>query len=84
MISKPKSGRTHLMDAMPVTIGDEFLAYMSAVSRAGKRINERRNDLLEISIGGTATGTGVNTPPLYREKVIKHLREITSLDLIPQ
>ncbi|MGB8233040.1 MAG: aspartate ammonia-lyase [Methanobacterium sp.] len=83
MISKPKSGRTHLMDAMPVTIGDEFLAYMSAVSRAGKRINERRNDLLEIAIGGTATGTGVNTPPLYREKVIKHLRELTSLDLIP-
>ena len=83
MISKPKSGRTHLMDAMPVTIGDEFLAYMSAISRAGKRINERRNDLLEVSIGGTATGTGVNTPPLYREKVIKHLREITSLDLIP-
>ncbi len=83
MISIPKSGRTHLMDAMPVTIGDEFLAYNSAITRAGKRIHERRNDLLEIAIGGTATGTGVNTPPLYRQKVIKNLRELTSLDLIP-
>ena len=82
-ISIPKSGRTHLMDAMPVTIGDEFLAYNSAITRAGKRIHERRNDLLEIAIGGTATGTGVNTPPLYREKVIKNLRELTSLDLVP-
>ena len=83
MISIPKSGRTHLMDAMPVTIGDEFLAYNSAITRAGKRIQERRNDLLEIAIGGTATGTGVNTPPLYREKVIKNLGELTSLDLVP-
>jgi aspartate ammonia-lyase len=83
MISIPKSGRTHLMDAMPVTIGDEFLAYSSAITRAGRRIHERRNDLLEIAIGGTATGTGVNTPPSYRDKVIKNLVELTSLDLVP-
>ena len=82
-ISIPKSGRTHLMDAMPVTIGDEFLAYSSAITRAGRRIHERRNDLLEIAIGGTATGTGVNTPPSYRDKVIKNLVELTSLDLVP-
>jgi aspartate ammonia-lyase len=82
-ISIPKSGRTHLMDAMPVTIGDEFMGYRSAIIRAGKRIQERRNDLLEIAIGGTATGTGVNTPPLYREKVVEKLTELTSLDLIP-
>ena len=79
----PKSGRTHLMDAMPVTIGDEFLAYGCAVIRAGKRIYERRNDFLEVAIGGTATGTGINSPPFYREKVIKNLSELTSLDLIP-
>ena len=79
----PKSGRTHLMDAMPVTIGDEFLAYSSAIIRAGSRINERRNDLLEVAIGGTATGTGINTPPFYRENVIKKLSELTSLDLKP-
>ncbi len=82
-ISIPKSGRTHLMDAMPVTIGDEFLAYSSAILRAGERIHERRNDLLEIAIGGTATGTGVNTPPFYRETVVGKLCDLTSLDLHP-
>ncbi len=79
----PKSGRTHLMDAMPVTIGDEFLAYGCAVIRAGSRIYERRNDLLEVAIGGTATGTGINSPTFYREIVIKNLSKLTSLDLIP-
>ena len=79
----PKSGRTHLMDAMPVTIGDEFSAYASAVIRAGVRIRERRNDLLEVAIGGTATGTGINTSPLYRKNVIKNLCKLTSLNLIP-
>jgi aspartate ammonia-lyase len=79
----PKSGRTHLMDAMPVTVGDEFSAYASAVVRAGVRIRERRNDLLEVAIGGTATGTGINTSPLYRENVIKNLCKLTSLNLIP-
>jgi aspartate ammonia-lyase len=82
-LSIPKSGRTHLMDAMPVTIGDEFLAYSRAVQRAAERILERRNDLLEIAIGGTATGTGVNSHPLYREKVIEVLSNLTSLDLKP-
>ena len=82
-LSIPKSGRTHLMDAMPVTIGDEFLAYGRAVSRAAERIRERRNDLLEIAIGGTATGTGINTPYLYREKIVAVLAELTSLELNP-
>ena len=54
----PKTGRTHLMDAIPVTLGDEFLAYASAISRAAGRIGERRDCLLEVAIGGTATGTG--------------------------
>ena len=81
--SIPKSGRTHLMDAVPVTIGDEFIAYGSAVKRAAERIRERRNDLLEVAIGGTATGTGVNSPPHYREKVVEKLAELTSLELVP-
>ncbi len=81
--SIPKSGRTHLMDAVPVTIGNEFLAYGSAIRRAVERIHERRNDLLEVAIGGTATGTGVNSPPFYRKKVIKKLSELTSLELVP-
>ena len=79
----PKSGRTHLMDAVPVTIGDEFLAYGSAIKRAAERIHERRNDLLEVAIGGTATGTGINTPKFYRENVIQKLAELTSLELVP-
>ncbi|WP_424354760.1 aspartate ammonia-lyase [Methanobacterium sp. MBAC-LM] len=79
----PKSGRTHLMDAVPVTIGDEFIAYGSAIKRAAERIRERRNNLLEVAIGGTATGTGVNSPPSYRKNVVKKLAELTSLKLIP-
>ncbi|MCZ3365411.1 MULTISPECIES: aspartate ammonia-lyase [Methanobacterium] len=79
----PKSGRTHLMDAVPVTIGDEFIAYGSAIKRAAERIRERRNNLLEVAIGGTATGTGVNSPPSYRKNVVKKLADLTSLKLIP-
>src|SRR5690606_34108570 len=69
----PKSGRTHLMDALPVTLGDEFGAYAAALMRASRRIEERRNDLLELPLGGTATGTGANTDPEYRELVISKL-----------
>lgn len=79
----PKTGRTHLMDAIPITLGDEFLAYASAISRAAGRIRERRDGLLEIGIGGTATGTGANAPPGYREAVIANLRTLTNLDLVP-
>ncbi len=75
----PKSGRTHLMDAVPVTLGDEFGAYSSALRRAARRIKERRNDLLELPLGGTATGTGANTYPGYRELVISKLSELCKL-----
>lgn len=79
----PKTGRTHLMDAIPVTLGDEFLAYASAITRASDRIRERRDGLLEVAIGGTATGTGANAPQDYREAVIANLRTLTNLDLVP-
>ncbi|MFO7968245.1 MAG: aspartate ammonia-lyase [Archaeoglobaceae archaeon] len=79
----PKSGRTHLMDALPLTLGDEFSAYGSAISRAAERIQQRRVDLLEIPIGGTAVGTGANAHPQYGDKVIHHLSRWTSLDLKP-
>jgi aspartate ammonia-lyase len=75
----PKSGRTHLMDALPVTLGDEFGAYSTALLKALRRIKERRDDLLEIPLGGTATGTGANTPPGYRELVISKLSELCEL-----
>lgn len=77
----PKSGRTHLMDAVPVTLGDEFGAYAAALSRASRRIRERRDDLLELPLGGTATGTGANTSPGYRELAISKLSELCQLPL---
>ncbi len=75
-----KSGRTHLMDAMPVTLGDEFRAYGEAIDRAAGRLRERRGDLLEIAIGGTATGTGVNAHPDYRRKVVEKLSELCGVE----
>jgi aspartate ammonia-lyase len=75
-----KSGRTHLMDAMPVTLGAEFKAYGSAISHAAERLDQRFNDLLELPIGGTATGTGANTHPKFRETVIAKLTELFSMD----
>ncbi|HUK38886.1 MAG TPA: lyase family protein, partial [Methanomicrobiales archaeon] len=77
----PKTGRTHLMDALPVTLGDEFRAYGSAVTRSAMRIRERRNGLLEIPLGGTATGTGAGSPPGFRDTVIRHLSRLTGLPL---
>jgi aspartate ammonia-lyase len=68
-----KSGRTHLMDALPVRLGNEFRAYASAVRRAAARIEQRHEDLLEISIGGSAVGTGANTGKGYRRLVIGNL-----------
>jgi aspartate ammonia-lyase len=66
----PKSGRTHLMDAMPVRLGHEFKAYAKALNRGWIRVMERADDLLELPMGGTATGTGVNAHPAFRETVI--------------
>ena len=79
----PKTGRTHLMDALPVMLGDEFSAYGAAIRKSAARIRERRNGLLELAIGGTATGTGANAPPGYRDLVIRNLRTLTGLDLFP-
>ncbi|HVN73834.1 MAG TPA: aspartate ammonia-lyase [Methanoregula sp.] len=79
----PKTGRTHLMDAIPVTLGDEFNAYSSAIVRAAGRIRERREGLLEVAIGGTATGTGANAPEGYRDAVLAELKILTGLRLVP-
>lgn len=75
-----KSGRTHLMDATPLTLGDEFRAYATALRRCAGRIEQRRGDLLELPIGGTATGTGVNAPPLYTETVVRVLSSLRGED----
>jgi aspartate ammonia-lyase len=78
-----KSGRTHLQDAVPVTLGQEFHAYGAAVARATRLLRDSAGELRVLGIGGTATGTGINTPVGYRFTVVKHLREMTRLDLEP-
>lgn len=76
-----KSGRTHLQDAVPIRLGQEFSAYALAASRVKERIEKVSEGLKILGIGGTAVGTGINTHPLYREKVLESLRKITGLDL---
>ena len=76
-----KIGRTHLMDAIPVTLGSEFEVYAYALERAKEEIINNQRKLEFIGIGGTAVGTGVNTPKGYREKIVKHLSNISGLNL---
>jgi aspartate ammonia-lyase len=76
-----KSGRTHLQDAMPIRLGQEFHAYAGTIERGLRRVTESAEYLRDLGIGGTAVGTGVNAEPEYPEKMIKHLREITRLEL---
>jgi len=81
-----KSGRTHLQDAVPVSLGQEFRAYAETINKAILMLkqvigNEYQPSLLEVPIGGTATGTGINTPAGYRKNVIKNLRRLTGLKL---
>ena len=78
-----KSGRTHLQDAVPVTLGREFAAYAEAVSRAAQHIEEQMTSLRELGLGGSATGSGLNTVEGYREQVVRRLGEQTGLDLRP-
>jgi fumarate hydratase class II len=79
----PKVGRTHLMDALPLKMGDEFRAWVAALKRAGERTEQRKADLLEVAIGGTAVGTGANAPDGYRSLVIEKLSALTGLALAP-
>jgi len=78
-----KSGRTHLQDAVPVTLGQEFGAYAAAVARAAAHIAEQAAPLQELGLGGSATGSGLNTLPGYREQVVRRLAEQTGLHLRP-
>jgi len=76
-----KSGRTHLQDAVPVTLGQEFGAYALTVRRAALQIGEGCSPLRELGIGGSATGTGLNTQPGYRTLVIGYLADQTGENL---
>ncbi|MBU1190275.1 MAG: aspartate ammonia-lyase [Gammaproteobacteria bacterium] len=72
-----KTGRTHLQDAVPVTLGQEFAAWAQALRKAERRIAFACKDLHELGIGGTAIGTGVNTPATFRGEIIKVLNQAT-------
>ena len=76
-----KIGRTHLMDALPVTLGNEFGEYAYSIRQAKQIVMLAGKKLEYIGLGGTAVGTGVNAPRGYRESAIRHLAEITRLDL---
>jgi len=79
--SMVKAGRTHLMDATPVTLGQEFAGYARQVRLGIERIESAIPRVAEVPLGGTATGTGINTPLGFSEKVIAELAKATSLPI---
>lgn len=76
-----KSGRTHLQDAVPVRLGQEFGAYAMSVRRDGERIRRAAEGLRRLGIGGTAVGSGLNAHPQYHVRMVKKLSELTGLEL---
>jgi fumarate hydratase class II len=78
-----KSGRTHLQDAVPLTLGQEFGGYARVIDSAIQRLEQSTKPLYVLGLGGTAVGSGLNAHPRYRELVIKRLQEITGLELKP-
>jgi fumarate hydratase class II len=74
-----KIGRTHLQDATPLMLSQEFSGYVSLIERNILRIEESIDGLYDLAIGGTAVGTGLNAPPLFGEKVAKKLAELTHI-----
>lgn len=77
-----KIGRTHFMDATPLTLGQEFSGYVSQLGHGVKAINNTLTHLSELALGGTAVGTGINTPKGYSEKVATKIAELSGLPFI--
>jgi aspartate ammonia-lyase len=78
-----KVGRTQLMDAVPMRLGSEFRAFAVTIGEDIDRLREFANLLREVNLGGTAIGTGINTPEGYSAKVIQHLSEVSGVALVP-
>ncbi|NUQ20814.1 MAG: aspartate ammonia-lyase [Gemmatimonadaceae bacterium] len=76
-----KAGRTHLQDAMPIRLGQEFTAYAGSIDRAVRRVKEAADYLRDLGIGGSAVGTGVTVEKEYPALMNKYLKQITGLDL---
>src|SRR5207342_2233027 len=74
-----KIGRTHFMDATPLTVGQEFSGYVSQLDHGLRAIKNTLPHLSELALGGTAVGTGINTPPNYSENVAGHIASLTGL-----
>ena len=76
-----KMGRTQLQDAVPMTLGQAFEAYAVTLKEEVERLNQNAKLFLEVNMGATAIGTGINSEPEYADKVMKHLRRISKLDV---
>jgi aspartate ammonia-lyase len=76
-----KAGRTHLQDAMPIRLGQEFTAYAGSIDRGIRRVVEAADYLRDLGIGGSAVGTGVTVEPEYPALMLKYLRQISGLEL---
>ncbi len=76
-----KSGRTHLQDAVPLRLGQEFGAYAQAIAKGSRRLGAMREPLYELGIGGSAVGTGLNTHPRYRSRMVAELATLTGFPL---
>ena len=78
-----KSGRTHMQDAVPIRLGQEFRAYGVAIEKASEALRQASDGLRELGLGGTAVGTGLNTHPEYRKKAVENLSRISEQPLFP-
>ena len=78
-----KPGRTHLQDAVPITLGQEFSGYAAMIDHGMERIEKSEASLLELPIGGTAIGTGLNAPPDFERLVIQRINAITGMTFVP-
>ncbi len=77
-----KMGRTQLQDAVPMTLGQAFEAYAATLAEEEERLNQNAKLFLEVNMGATAIGTGINSEPEYSEKVMNHLTRISGLDVV--
>src|SRR4029077_11107118 len=78
-----KSARTHLQDAVPIRLGQEFAAYAEALRKCRLSLEQAERSLLELGLGGSAAGTGLNTAHGYREDIIQGWAKLTVLPLVP-